>query len=191
MAHVTTPGTVVLLCALLAVSAPARAQVLCRSEADDVAALRSFNAAVTEYVELHRRLDARLSPRQICSNPELVALAAEELAERIRTGRLHAARGDIFTPEVADLFRVRLAASSAARVVDELPAGLAGENGSCVPLLEVNDGFRWAGTTGIGELARVLPPLPLELDYRLAGNALVLIDVPANLVVDVLDEALP
>jgi len=191
MARVTTLGTIVLalLFALLAVSVPARGQVLCRSEADDVAALRSFNAAVTDYVELHRRLDARLSPQNICSDPEQIANAAEELAERIRTERAYAARGDIFTPEVADLFRVRLAASSTARADDELPADLEGEDTACAPLPEVNTGFRWEGTSGIGELARMLPTLPLELEYRLVGRALVLVDVPANLVVDVLDHA--
>jgi hypothetical protein len=37
----------------------------------------------------------------------------------------------------------------------------------------------------------VLPVLPLELEYRLAGPALLLVDVSANVVIDVLVDAWP
>jgi hypothetical protein len=40
-------------------------------------------------------------------------------------------------------------------------------------------------------LGRVLRPPPLELEYRLAGRALTLVDVSANLVVDALIDASP
>jgi hypothetical protein len=36
-----------------------------------------------------------------------------------------------------------------------------------------------------------LPPLPEELAYRIVGRDLVLVDSKANLVVDLLHEALP
>lgn len=39
-------------------------------------------------------------------------------------------------------------------------------------------------------LLKALPPLPRELEYRLVGNQLVLIDLHADLVVDTLDHAL-
>jgi hypothetical protein len=40
-------------------------------------------------------------------------------------------------------------------------------------------------------LVRALPGLPLELDFALWGRDLVLIDVAANLALDVLPDALP
>ena len=40
-------------------------------------------------------------------------------------------------------------------------------------------------------LAAVLPRLPEELEYRVVGVTLVLVDVHANLVVDVLHGAFP
>lgn len=187
-----TRVTLGFLVAFLAAGVPARGQVLCKSEADDVAALRSFNQAVTHYVELHRQLDARLSPQLICSDPEEVAGAADDLAAALRAERPDAARGDIFTPEVADLFRVRLLATRLGRERHTVgaPAGLEGEGVTCAPLPEVNTRFTWNGT-GVGHTSRVLPVLPLELEYRIVGRALVLVDVPANLVVDVLPEAFP
>jgi hypothetical protein len=40
-------------------------------------------------------------------------------------------------------------------------------------------------------LLQVLPPLPRELEYRFVDRDLVLIDIHADLVVDILKEALP
>ena len=36
-----------------------------------------------------------------------------------------------------------------------------------------------------------LPPLPPELQYRFLGRALILLDADANLIVDVVPDALP
>jgi hypothetical protein len=172
----------------------ARAQVLCQREADDVAALRSFHQSIGEYVELHRRLAAPVSSLGICSDPEAIASAADELAAALRAARPVAAAGDVFGPEVADLFRLRLALirAEAAPPSPEVPPGLLGEEGFCRPLPVVQTRFAWADSSPIGEEAEhVLPTLPRELEYRRVGRALVLLDVPANLVVDVLDEAFP
>jgi len=40
-------------------------------------------------------------------------------------------------------------------------------------------------------IIEALPPLPDELQYRTLGRDLVLVDVHANLVLDILREALP
>ena len=40
-------------------------------------------------------------------------------------------------------------------------------------------------------MVRALPALPPELDYAVRGRDLVLVDVEANLVIDVLPDALP
>ena len=183
--------SLVLVFTLLPLSLAA-GQVLCRSEADDVAALRMFTRAVNAYVELHRQVEDPLSPTWICSDPEAVAAATKQLGDAIRAARPEAARGDIFVPEVADLFRVRILAAGSERNRTDVPAGLEDEGGPCMPLPAVNSRFTLAGSTPIGEaVARALPGLPPELDYRFVGRALILVDVNADLVVDVLAEARP
>jgi hypothetical protein len=182
----------VLAFALLPLNLASAGQVLCRSEADDVAALRMFNRGVNAYVELRRRVEAPLSALQICSDPEAVAVATERLAEAIRAERRDAMQGDIFVPEVADLFRVRILAARGAGDRTDVPADLEGEGTPCMPLPAVNTSFVRAGSTPLSAAqARALPGLPPELDYRFIGRALVLVDVSANLVVDVLAEARP
>jgi hypothetical protein len=57
--------------------------------------------------------------------------------------------------------------------------------------LVVNEAFSWAlGNVMPSSLIAALPPLPAELEYRLVGQDLVLIDVTAGLVVDILRHAL-
>jgi hypothetical protein len=165
-------------------------QVLCRSEADDIAALQMFNRAVNAYVELHRLLEAPLAAFRISSDPEVTACVTEKLAKAIRAERHDAMAGDIFGPEVGDLFRVRMHAAGDVREGDgaAIPAGLEGEGAPCAPMPVVNSHFARAGSAPIGDaLARALPALPPELEYRLTPRALVLVDVPADLVVDVLE----
>jgi hypothetical protein len=170
----------------------ADAQVLCRSEADDVAALRTFDVAVTRYVELHRRLDARMSPLAICSDAEVVARGVADLAGALRFERPDAAAGDIFGPEIADLIRLRLRGVSGGDLdAEDTLVRLADDETACLPPPIVNAAFDWEGSTGIGELDRLLPSLPPELEFRFVGRSLVLVDVPAGLVVDVLEGALP
>lgn len=195
MARFTASGftALALLVAYLASGVPARGQVLCQTEADDIAAMRSFELAVASYVEVHRRLDVGFMALWIPSDPEANAVASSRLAAAIRTERRDAARGDIFNPEVADFFRARLETACRAGdwSVPDVPGGLGEESRPCA-LPEVNSRLTWATSVPIGEALRdMLPQLPIELEYRLAGRALVLVDVSANLVVDVLVDALP
>lgn len=196
MSRLTIPGFPVLafLVAVLASGVSTRGQVLCQTEAEDIAALRTFERAVASYVEVHRRLDAGFMSLWIDSDPEANAVASSRLADAIRFERRAAAQGDIFSREVADFFRARLETLGRAgdlRVAD-IPRGLEEGSGPCVPPPEVNSQVTWATSAQIGEaLGHVLPVLPLELEYRLSGRALIVVDVSASLVVDVLVEALP
>jgi len=67
------------------------------------------------------------------------------------------------------------------------------------PWAEYDDGWRpmvnhpvpWGVSAARWPALTMLPPLPPELAYRFIGRDLVLVDVHANLVVDILDLALP
>jgi hypothetical protein len=56
----------------------------------------------------------------------------------------------------------------------------------------VNKPFPWAlGSAMTPQLIDILPALPNELQYRFAERSLVLVDTHADLVVDILPNALP
>jgi hypothetical protein len=60
------------------------------------------------------------------------------------------------------------------------------------PPLTVNGAFPWlAGNAMWPFMIETLPALPAELEYRFVGRDLVLLDVRAELVVDILPAALP
>jgi hypothetical protein len=61
-----------------------------------------------------------------------------------------------------------------------------------VPRLEVNDAFPWIAEHEMDPAVPVsLTPLSAELEYRFVHRDLVLLDVGANLIVDILENALP
>ena len=63
------------------------------------------------------------------------------------------------------------------------------EEGARPPI--VNEAFSWAlGNLMPIAVIEALPPLPDELQYRLVGGRLVLVDIHAGLVVDVLRNVL-
>jgi hypothetical protein len=113
------------------------------------------------------------------------------LASAIKTARPHARAGDIFTPPVAGHLRVRIAevlrdqdALAGVRAVFMVHPPIEGYHP------QVHDSYPyWASQEMLPALLRTLPALPTELEYRLLGRDLVLLDVHADLIVDVLVDA--
>ncbi len=107
--------------------------------------------------------------------------------QRERHGEWPAGRveGTLFTPIVADAFRKRIRkaiAGEACRLADT-PSG-----DFSVP--RVNEPVDHAPAVPAC-IASMLPPLPDELEYRVAGVALLLVDGHLHIVVDVLHAAFP
>lgn len=160
--------------------------------AADERAIAAFEIAVNDYVELHRRLERAWPPGWFFADPEQAESAAEALRAALRDARPHAAPGGLFTPAVADLLRFRLA--NALRdgeydvaVITWPPEG--DDNRRWRP--EVNQPVPWGVSATRWPSFAGLPPLPAELAYRFIGRDLVLVDLHANLVVDILELALP
>ena len=149
--------------------------------------VRDFIERVADYVELRREVTAGVDGPVYCSDAEELTRQAAQRAAAIRDARPLASEGKIFTP--------RRRCTSASESLT--PCGLAR---STLPsrgqpddiVLEVNAALPWgAGEPASAPLVGLLPPLPDELEYRFVGRHLVLLDVEANLVVDVLRKAVP
>lgn len=161
--------------------------------AADARAIGSFESAVNDYASLHRRLERAWPPMWFISDLEQVESIAKEFRAVLRDARPQAARGGFFTPDVADLFRFRMAGTVREQNLDlEAMTSLADEAGtesSWTPA--INEPLPWAGAGTLSPVFEALPALPLELEYRLVGRDLVLLDVHANMVIDTLDLAVP
>jgi hypothetical protein len=125
----------------------------------------------------------------MCADPEESQRRVERLAEALRTERALARAGDVFRPAIASLFQRRLA--DAIRQAAHLGEALAPPQGpEDAPRLEVNEALPWiAGHEITPAILASLTPLPPELEYRFVDRDLVLLDVAANLIVDILENA--
>lgn len=157
-------------------------------------ALAEFNEAVERYVQLHRRLERYLPPEQMFDDAEEMMEGREMLADAIRDARPNARPGNIFTAGPAQLFRDIIWTTLVEYEYEpgEVIGWLNEEPlpGARRPV--VHGSYDWSlGAWMWPALLRALPALPPELEYRLVETDLILIDLHANLVVDVLENAMP
>ena len=167
------------------------------SEADqrelDAEGLEEFQEEVAEYVELRRRLDKELAPLPPKPPPESVHAYQAGLEKLLAAKRARSEEGDLFVSEVRPLLR---------RVCREVLAGPGGRalraeiyDEAPKRTFRIRINTRYPSELPLStvpyRLLSVLPPLPNEIEYRIVGRDLVLLDIDAQMVVDVLRNAVP
>jgi hypothetical protein len=161
------------------------------STAYSSAGMTAFQQRVEAYATLHRNLAASLPPLG-SRDRHSVMIARTFLASAIRAARPNARQGDIFTQEATVAFRNVIADTMRASDFGML-APLMDENGRLLPGAHprIHDAFPVLESRELPPLMwGWLPTLPEELEYRLVDYDLVLWDVYADLVVDVIPYAL-
>jgi hypothetical protein len=163
-------------------------------QVEDDRVLAGFSAAINEYVALHHRVERLLPPERTFDDPRELFATQDALRAAIVKGRPYARQGDVFSPDVARLLIDRLhrvivdQGDNAADILADIDR----ERHPHAPTPRVNHRYPWSiGSAMWPTLLAVLPALPAELEYRFAHRDLVLIDVHASLVVDILEAALP
>jgi hypothetical protein len=155
-------------------------------------ALQDFDRRVHWYVRLHRRLERTLPPEHLFGDLEDMPIAVDALHAALLDARPNARAGEFFTPGVAEVLSARLErVADGGRPSEEAYPLYLGFTHR-VPLPQVNGRIPAGRYTRLWPgLLAALPALPQELEYRVVGSALVLVDVHADLVLDVLKDALP
>lgn len=187
----TTPIALLIPILLIVAAGPSAAQTV---PVTDDEAVQQFQQAVDDYVLMHRYLERQLPAMKVTADTETLRQSIAAMAAAVRMARAGAKQGDLFSPAVAEVLRDRIARSlqrqgltpfdvRADQLADTGPAG--------APVLKVNGSFPWKLAAGMNPaLLQALPPLPPELQYRMVDSDLVLIDVHAGLMVDILPYAL-
>ena len=166
-------------------SAPPAADGQTTANAQGVAALE-FQKRIQAYLKVHNEAEGKVPNLKNTDDPQKISDRERALAQTIMTLRAGAQPGEIFAPEyqpyfikiVQDDFAKRTARDRKA-IVSELPAKMK---------VDVNTPYPTTIplATFPPSLLRKLPDLPPELEYRIVGRSLILRDVKANLIVDVL-----
>lgn len=158
---------------------------------EEAAALAAFEQSLQDYVAVQRRLARRTPVLQVTPDAARVKAAVTSLGQAMRRERAGARRGEVFTGPVAAVFQQRI--SSALRNFDvvALKQEIDEDNEAGLPKVVVNGPFPWNSGNAIWpSMLAVLPQLPEGLEYRFVGTDLVLVDLRADLVIDILPGAL-
>jgi hypothetical protein len=149
--------------------------------------IADFATRVQRYAALRDTAATGLPPLAVTDNPDEITRAEMALARRISLARAPARRGDFFTKPIAGEFRNALR-----RVTDEKTR---------MVILDDNPGdfshrvdIRYPKTrsysTVPANVLALLPRLPDDIEYRFLGHHLILLDVRANVIVDMMACAL-
>lgn len=154
-------------------------------------AVLGFKERVDQYVKVHNDAESKVPKLTETSDPAKVHDREAALGAMIKTLRPAAREGDVFGPtfktvlerEVHKDFRSRSAADRKA-LIQELPAHMK---------IRVNMTYPTEVplATFPARLLQKLPELPPELEYRIVGHHIVLRDVTANVIVDVVRDIVP
>jgi hypothetical protein len=150
-----------------------------------------FQQRISAYMKLRKAALEGVPPASKVTKQGDVVDKQRRLAAQIRQARVGARQGDICSPEIAaelkHLIAVAMGGGDASRIRTSL------RNSEPVTLpLKVNDSFPESLPlqSTPPTLLLNLPELPQELEYRIVGRALVVLDSQANIIVDFVPDAL-
>jgi hypothetical protein len=158
----------------------------------DAALAVEFTKRVQAYLAIHKKAAEALPKLSKEATPQEIDQHQRALARLVEQARPKAQPGDIFTKEIRAYFRRQLEAAFAGPQGRLLKASIMDENPGPIKL-RVNGRYPDAVplATMPPQVLAALPKLPEELEYRFIGERLILLDVPAHLIVDYIEDALP
>jgi hypothetical protein len=181
----------VVVAVLVAMPADGRWQA---AEGSDEAALKTFTNRLGEYLKLHKQLESSLPPFKPTQEPVEIQDRQRALARALRKARSLETQNRIFFPEISSYIRQRIAGHFRSSMAPQVKETIRqGEPVRVRIRLKANDTYPpgLPVTTVPPTLLQLLPPLPNELEYRIVKRDLLLLDTKANLVVDLIRDAIP
>jgi hypothetical protein len=176
-------------CVLAAVGAVAEADAAGDQPARPLYS-KEFSIRVNNYLALQRRLEAGLPPLTPSDQPTRIEVHQRGLAERIRDARSHAKAGDIFG-SAGDTIRKAIQDDAKSRKVRDAYAAMIEVPVQAPPAVNADYPDKAPLATVPPLLLARLPLLPDGIEYRFMGRDLILRDMKANIIVDILHEAIP
>jgi hypothetical protein len=179
-------GIVVLLSVLLSGCGLAVAQIGHPAVNADAAIVQDLQKRVEAYVQLRKSIESNLPKLKATPSPEKISHHENELRHAVREARRNARPGEIFTPEISAEIRRLIAIAmhpGGAQVRQSL------RSAEPVQLhLDINEKYPEGVPlqTTPPSLLENLPALPMEIEYRITGQDLVLLDAKANLIIDII-----
>ena len=154
---------------------------------------KDFQNRLDEYLKLRKTAADGLQKLKPTAKPESIKDHEKELAGKIRDLRRGATQGEIFAPPIAAQLCNLIAATMHGPDAQGIRTSLRRAEPVHLAELHVDQSYPEGvplQSTPPSLLAN-LPKLPQDLQYRVVGRALVLLDVGPNLIVDFIPDAIP
>jgi hypothetical protein len=152
----------------------------------------NFERQVREYVALREELEDRMPKLSKEATAEEIEAHKLKFQEVVRTARVGARQGDVFTPEAMTFIRAAILDEFKGRDRLELRQAVAEAENKAVPI-RVNAAYPDAQE--ILEMPPTLllrlPQLPKQVRYRFVGSYLLLVDRENRLIIDFMPDAIP
>jgi len=157
---------------------------------NDAAIVKDFQARIQKYLDVHK---ATGITEKSTDSPDKLANQKQQAEEKIRQSRPGARQGDIFAPRIGAYFKKQIEATLQGPQGEKVRASLRRAEPLPNLSLQVNQPYprNMPLQSTPPTLLLNLPRLPGELQYRIVGSTLVLLDTAANLIVDLLPNAIP
>ena len=153
----------------------------------DAQLLVDFKSRIDKYMELHNRLEKQAPPLKETKDPAQIKASQDVLAQKIAEARKDAKPGEIFTPEIRQLFRRLMYPETKGADGAETKAALAEEKHELKDVkIRINAPYPDGAPlmTVPPNILAALPKLPEDLEFRFVNKHMILLDVHANLIID-------
>jgi hypothetical protein len=152
--------------------------------------MAQFSQRVASYLELQKKVEGKLPAQKETNDPEQIKAHVTALATGIRAARAGAKAGDLFNG-AAEQFRRIIRQDAQSRSVRDAFAAMQEVPKNTPPRVNADYPETAALATVPPLILTRLQRLPDGLEYRFMGRDLILRDSKANLIVDILHEAVP
>ena len=158
----------------------------------DPALIKDFNDRIANYMKLHERQEKGKAELNETKDPAKIKAAQDLLAQKIQAARANAKAGDIFSPEIRQMFRRLMYPEMKGPDGPETKHAIKEDGPPAKVTLKVNTRYPEGQPlpTVPPNLLQQLPKLPESLEYRIVGKDLILRDADANLIVDFIPGAI-
>ena len=164
-----------------------------KAENPTTAIFGDFQKRVDDYMKLRKTLVDSVGELDPTKSQAEITVRATKLANGIMSARAQAKPGDIFTPEFSALVATLIKQEYSRRPdsVQETREDQQEELPDFVPKVNMLYPTTYPLATFPPTLLPLLPQLPEQLEYRVVQTYLVLRDIEANVVLDVMPNAVP
>ena len=158
-----------------------------------ISIVKDFEKRVADYVSMQKTIQGEVHGLKPTNSADAITQHEHRLARRIREARRTAMQGNIFTPAIEAEFQRLIGLTMKGPEAGPIRESLQHSGPLAPRAIRVNASYPAATPlqSTPPSLLLNLPILPAGLEYRLVGNALILRDREANLIVDFIPNAIP